>query len=62
MGILNEQERERVNNCLYDINDKLKAIDLEMKRDKQYKSYLTEKIESALWDMQVIKHICQEEK
>ena len=60
MLFLSEEENKTVKSCLYNINDKINAINLEMRNDRQAKAYLTEKIQSALRDMQVIQHICEE--
>lgn len=61
MLFLSDEENEIVKSCLYNINDKINAINLEMRNDRQAKAYLTEKIQNALRDMQVIQHICEED-
>ena len=55
---LNEEESKRVKMCLYNINDKMEAVNTEvLQSERAYKSYLKEKIDSIYNDIKVIKHI-----
>lgn len=60
--ILSNEEKEFINECLDNIKDKLRAIKMEMERDIQSRYYLKEKIDSIVWDSQVIQNICSKEE
>ena len=60
--ILNENEIKTVKSCLYNIEDKMQAIIMEMSKDNPYKGYLSEKTKSALYDLNVILNICEREE
>lgn len=62
MVYLSDEEKKRIQSCLNNIIDKIKAIQVELCGDKAYKFYLAEKSESALNDIKVINHICGEEE
>ena len=57
---LDKYEKERLNMCLNNIHDKLTAIDVEALKNNSYKYYIKEKIDSILWDANVIKNLTEE--
>lgn len=61
MEYLNDEEKRKINMCLANIVDCIRAIQLEVMGDKAYKGYLHEKAVGALTDIRVIVSICEEE-
>ena len=58
---MEEWEKNRIESCLCNIEDKLEAIKTEMELDKPYKYYILEKVEPILNDAKCIKSICEED-
>lgn len=54
---LDEKEKERFEMCLRNIEDKLNALKCESEKEKPYKHYIKEKIDSILWDAKVIDNL-----
>lgn len=55
MEFLNEEEKARATFCTMNIKDRLQAVMRELEvREKPHKGYLKEKLESMLWDTQVL--------
>ena len=55
MVYLDEEEKSRAKMCVANITDKLQAIDTELNtREKPYKTYLKEKMDSINWDIKVL--------
>ena len=58
MVYLDEEEKNRAKMCVANIIDKLQAIDTELNtREKPYKTYLKEKMESINWDVKVLNNM-----
>lgn len=63
MEYLNKEEIERAKRVASNIADNLKAVMTELSIvEKPYKNYLTEKLESILWDTNCLIVMCKEEK
>ncbi|WP_304393139.1 hypothetical protein [uncultured Clostridium sp.] len=60
--ILNELEIEKAKMCISNLVDKIRAIDIEMLGSNPHKSYLNEKLQSILWDTNVLINICSNEE
>lgn len=56
---LNENEIKKAKECLFNIEDKLQAIEMELCKENPYKYYLLEKIDSVLWDSRCIANLCK---
>lgn len=61
MEYLNEEQIKRAKNCIYNIQDKLNAIENELSKEKPYKYYMNEKLTSIKWDMNCLISMCEEE-
>ena len=59
---MKEYEKRRIENCIYNIQDKLEAIKSEINLEKPYKYYILEKIEPIINDVKCIKSICESEE
>ena len=59
---MEEWEKRKIENCIYNIQDKLEAIKNEISLDKLYKYYILEKIEPIIIDAKCIKSICESEE
>ena len=59
---MEEWEKNRIESCLCNIEDKLETIKTEMELDKPYKYYILEKIEPILNDAKCIKKVCESEE
>ena len=58
MVYLDEEEKSRAKMCVANITDKLQAIDTELNtREKPYKTYLKEKMDSINWDIKVLNNM-----
>lgn len=58
MVYLDEEEKNRAKMCIVNIIDKLQAIDTELNtREKPYKTYLKEKMDSINWDIKVLNNM-----
>ena len=58
MVYLDEEEKNRAKMCVAHIIDKLQAIDTELNtREKPYKTYLKEKMDSINWDIKVLNNM-----
>lgn len=58
MVYLDEEEKNRAKMCVANIIDKLQAIDTELNtREKPYKTYLKEKMDSINWDIKVLNNM-----
>ena len=55
---MEEYEKRKIEDCIYNIQDKLEAIKNEIRLDKPYKYYILEKIEPIINDAKCIKSIC----
>ena len=51
---LDEYEKRRYEMCLRNIEDKLKALKAEAEKEKPYRGYIKEKVDSILWDAKCI--------
>lgn len=61
MVYLDEEEKNRAKMCVANIIDKLQAIDTELNtREKPYKTYLKEKMDSINWDIKVLNNMINE--
>lgn len=60
--ILTELEIEKAKMCVSNLVDKIRAIDIEMLGSNPHKSYLNEKLQSILWDTNVLINICSNEE
>ena len=61
MIYLDEEEKNRAKMCVANIIDKLQAIDTELNtREKPYKTYLKEKMDSINWDIKVLNNMINE--
>lgn len=59
---LNELQRENAKMCIRNIADKMLSVDTEIStKEKPYKRYLKEKLDSINWDVQVLLNLCKEE-
>lgn len=57
---LNKEEKQRAKECVYNIKDKMNAIENEVfYKDKSYKEYLLEKLQSILWDTNCLINMCK---
>ena len=54
MDYLSEDEIKRAQMCVLNIQDKLGSVVSEIKKEKPYKSYLKEKLDSITWDVNVL--------
>lgn len=58
MFYLDEDHIKRAKMCVANIFDKLQAIDTELNtREKPYRTYLKEKMDSINWDIKVLNNI-----
>ena len=58
MIYLDEEEKNRAKMCVANIIDKLQAINTELNtREKPYKTYLKEKMDSINWDIKVLNNM-----
>ena len=57
---LDNNEIKRALGCIANIEDKIKAIKQELLKEKPYKYYINEKIDSVLWDAKCIKSMSKE--
>ena len=61
MVYLDEEEKNRAKMCVANITDKLQAISTELNtREKPYKTYLKEKMDSINWDIKVLNNMINE--
>ena len=59
---LNENQKRTATSCLNNIEDKLMAVRNELTtRERPYKSYLKEKLDSIYWDVKVLINMTNEE-
>ena len=59
---LNKNQKGIAESCIRNIADKMLSIDTEIsQKEKSYKSYLLEKLESIYWDIQVLINMCKED-
>ena len=58
---LSEEEQRRAKSCVNNILDKLNAVQIEVNKEHSYKCYMMEKLESALWDINCLIHVCENE-
>lgn len=58
---MNEEERKKIIDCIYNIEDKMNSIKIEMfaPGSKPYKNYILEKAKPILNDIQVIISMCE---
>ena len=62
MIYLDEEEKNRAKMCVVNITDKLQAINTELNtREKPYKTYLKEKMDSINWDIKVLNNMINKE-
>lgn len=59
--VLSEDEVRRAKSCVYNIKDKLQAVETELSQDRAYCSYLVEKLEPILNDTKVILSMCRKD-
>ena len=59
---MEDDEKNRIESCISNIEDKLNAIKKEMKLEKPYKYYILEKIDPIIFDAKCIKSICESEE
>ena len=59
---MEEYEKKKIEDCIYNIQDKLGAIKAEIELDKPYKYYILDKLESIFYDVKNIKSICESEE
>lgn len=58
MIYLDEEEKNSAKMCVANITDKLQAINTELNtREKPYKTYLKEKMDSINWDIKVLNNM-----
>ena len=58
MIYLDEEKKNRAKMCVANIIDKLQAINTELNtREKPYKTYLKEKMDSINWDIKVLNNM-----
>lgn len=58
---LGEQEKNRAKSIMYSIKDRMAAVESELIfRDRPYKSYLSEKLDSIYTDIKCLMSICEE--
>ena len=58
MVYLDEEEKNRAKMCVANIIDKFQAIDTELNtREKPYKTYLKEKMDSINWNIKVLNNM-----
>lgn len=55
-------EIDRAEMCVMEIADKLKAIDMEVHKDRPYKYYLMEKLAPILNDVNCLIDMCKREE
>lgn len=56
---LSESQKNTAKACIRNIADKMLSVDTEIsQKEKSYKSYLLEKLESIHWDVQVLLNMC----
>ena len=60
--ILDKYEIQRAKMCVSNLVDKIRAIDIEMLKSNPHKSYLNEKLQSILWDTNVLIEICKNDR
>lgn len=60
--ILTKDEIKRAKMCLVNIKDKLRAVESEINKEKAFKYYLKEKLDSITWDINVLNNMVKEEK
>ena len=58
---MEEYEKRKIKDCIYNIQDKLEAIKNEISLNKPHKYYILEKIEPIINDAKCIKSICESE-
>ena len=58
---MDEEERKKIINCIYNIEDKMNSIKIEVfsPYNKPYKNYILEKAKPILNDIQVIISMCE---
>lgn len=56
---MNEYEQQKAKDCVYNIRDKLNAIDLELHKEKPYLPYLLEKLEPIENDVRCLIAMCE---
>lgn len=54
---LDEDEKRRYEMCLRNIEDKLKALKAEAEKERPYRYYIKEKIDSIIWDAKCIEFL-----
>lgn len=60
---LDEAQKDRAKMCIRNIADKMLSVDTEIsQKEKSYKSYLLEKLESIRWDVQVLMSMCEDDE
>ncbi len=59
---MEEYEKKKIESCILNIEDMLKAIKKEVQLDKPHKYYILEKIEPILFDAKCIKSICEDKE
>lgn len=63
MEYLTENQIGIAKSCIANINDKMKAVEMEiMTRQRPYKNYLNEKLDSIRWDLQVLSNLAKPDK
>ena len=63
MDYLNENQIGIAKSAIGNIKDRLKAIEIEIyTREKPYKSYLNEKLDSIRWDLQVLLNMAKPDR
>ena len=62
-SILNQNELKTAKECVYNIQDKINAINTELNyKDNAFKGYILEKLSSILHDTECLIGICSEEE
>lgn len=59
--VLSELEIERAKMCVANLVDKIQAVNMEILCINPHKSYLNEKLQSILWDTNVLINMCSKE-
>lgn len=59
---LDEYEKRRYEMCLRNIEDKLKALKVEAEKERPYRYYIKEKIDSILWDAKCIENMTRQDE
>lgn len=63
MDFLSEEEKRKAASCVNNIQDKLDAIKNELSsREKPFKPYMLEKLDSILWDTNCLISMCRGKK